>query len=48
MLEKLKCFELFDEYGVENCKIVWIKDSPCSSKKELEAEEGRLQKSLPS
>eukprot|EP00438_Fugacium_kawagutii_P008706 Skav236656 [mRNA] locus=scaffold3354:4255:4770:+ [translate_table: standard] len=34
---------MFNEYGVENCKIVWIKDYPCNSKKELEAEEGRIQ-----
>ena len=40
---KVKSFDLFDEYGVENCKIVWIKDYPCHSKKELEAEEGRIQ-----
>ena len=36
-------FDLFDEFGVENCKIVWIKNYPCNSKEELEAEEGRLQ-----
>ena len=34
---------LFDEFGIENCKIFWIKDCPCNSKKELEAEEGRIQ-----
>ena len=34
---------LFDEYGAENCEIIWIKDYPCNSKKELEAEEGRIQ-----
>ena len=36
-------FNLFDEFGIENCKIMWMKDYPCSSKKELEAEEGRIQ-----
>ena len=36
-------FYLFDEFGVENCKIVWVKDFACNSKKELEAEEGRIQ-----
>lgn len=36
-------FDLFDEFGIENCKIVWIKNFPCSSKEELEAEEGKLQ-----
>ena len=34
------CFQLFDEYGVENCKIYWIEDWHCQSKKELEAREG--------
>ena len=33
-------FRLFDEYGVYNCKIYWIEDYPCNSKKELEAREG--------
>ena len=37
-------FNLFDEFGVENCKIVWIEDFPCNSKKELEAREGKHQK----
>ena len=37
-------FSLFDEFGVENCKIVWIKNHPCNSKEELEAEEGKHQK----
>ena len=34
---------LFDEFGIENCKIIWIKNYPCNSKKELDAEEGRIQ-----
>ena len=33
-------FLLFDEYGEENCKVEWIEDYPCSSKRELEAREG--------
>ena len=37
-------FEIFQKYGVENCKIVWIEDCPCNSKKELEAREGEIQK----
>jgi len=37
-------FSLFEEFGVENCKMVWVKDFPCNNKKELEAEEGRIQK----
>ena len=38
-------FELFDEFGVENCKIELVKLFPCSSKIQLEAEEGHYQKS---
>ena len=37
-------FSLFEEFGVENCKMVWVKDFPCNNKKELEAEEGKIQK----
>ena len=37
-------YYIFDEYGVENCKIEWIEDYPCNSKKELEAREGKHQK----
>ena len=33
-------FKLFDEFGVENCKIYWIENYACNSKKELEAREG--------
>ena len=36
----LYVFKLFEEYGVENCKIYWIEDCPCNTKKELEAREG--------
>jgi hypothetical protein len=36
-------FALFDEFGIENCKIVWIEDYPCNSKKELDAREGYYQ-----
>ena len=36
-------FSLFEEFGVENCKIEWIEDYPCNSKKELEAREGYYQ-----
>lgn len=36
-------FILFEESGVENCKIEWIEDYPCNSKKELEAREGYYQ-----
>ena len=41
----LTVFNLFDEFGVENCKIEWIEDYPCNSKKELEAREGHHQQS---
>ena len=37
-------FELFSEFGVENCKIIWEEDYPCYSKKELEKREGEIQK----
>ena len=33
-------YYIFNEFGVENCKIEWIGDFPCNSRKELEAEEG--------
>ena len=31
---------LFDKYGLENCKIEWVEDYPCNSKKELARREG--------
>lgn len=37
-------YSIFDKYGVDNCKILWVKDFPCNSKKELEKEEGNIQK----
>ena len=37
---KITVFDIFDKYGIENCKIYWIEEYPCSSKKELEAREG--------
>lgn len=37
-------FLLFDEFGVENCKIEWIENYPCNSKKELEARKGQIQR----
>ena len=37
----MSVYSLFDEFGVENCKIVWIEDCPCNSKKELLAVEGK-------
>ena len=38
-------FELFDEFGVENCKIKEIEHYPCNDRKELEAREGQHTKS---
>ena len=40
----LSVFELFEEFGVENCKIEWVEDYPCKTKKELEAREGQIQR----
>ena len=37
-------FSMFDEFGNENCKIEWVEDYPCKTKKELEAREGQIQK----
>ena len=37
-------FEIFNEFGVENCKIFWEENFPCSSEKELEKREGEIQK----
>ena len=36
----LTVFQIFHEYGRENCKIEWIENYPCNCKKELEAREG--------
>jgi hypothetical protein len=41
-----KSFDLFDKYGLENCKIVLIELYTCSCKAELERREGELQKQL--
>lgn len=37
---KVMSYELFDEYGPENCKIVLIEEYPCSSKDAKNAREG--------
>ena len=39
---KCKCsiFSLFDEFGIDNCKIELIENYPCISKNELERKEG--------
>jgi hypothetical protein len=37
---KIMCFELFEKYGIENCKIYLAELYPCKSREELEAREG--------
>ena len=37
-------FELFEKFGVENCKIDLEHNFPCNSRAELNAEEGRVQR----
>ena len=37
---KLMCYELFEKYGIENCKIYLVELYPCKSREELEAREG--------
>lgn len=37
-------FELFEKFGVENCKIDLEHNFPCNSKAELNSEEGRVQR----
>jgi hypothetical protein len=37
---KYMCFDLFDEFGFENCKIELVELYPCNSKNELEQREG--------
>ena len=38
---RMASFELFDEYGLGNCKIELIENYPCSSKEELQRQEGQ-------
>ena len=35
---------LLDEYGIDNCKIIWMEVCPGSSKKELDRRVGEVQK----
>jgi len=44
--EKTSSVELFEKYGLENCKIVLIENFPCNSKDELEKKEGEYIKTL--
>ena len=41
-----RCHLLFDEFGVENCKIMLIENYPCNSKEELFRKEGEYIQNL--
>jgi LysM repeat protein len=41
---KVTVFDIFDKYGIENCKIELIEKFPCKDKPELEAREGHHQR----
>jgi hypothetical protein len=45
-VSRLTSFELFDKYGMENCRIVLIETFPCSSRDELNARESYYIRSL--
>jgi ribosome-interacting GTPase 1 len=45
-VNKLTSFDIFDEYGIENCQIVLIETFPCSSRDELNARESYYIRSL--
>ena len=40
-----QCFEIFEKYGLDNCKIELVELYPCNSSIELRAREGHHQKS---
>ena len=42
----IKSFDLFDEYGVENCNIILLELYPCSSRDELTSRESYFIRSL--
>jgi len=42
----VKSFELFEEYGIENCKILLLELCPCNSKDELSAKEANYIRTL--
>jgi ribosome-interacting GTPase 1 len=42
----LRSFDIFEEYGLENCKIILIECCPCNSKDELVAKEAYYIKTL--
>ncbi len=37
--QNISSFQLFEEYGIENCQIVLLEICPCNSKDELNARE---------
>ena len=39
----MSVFEVFNEYGVENCKIELVEKFSCNDKEELHAREGQHQ-----
>jgi hypothetical protein len=41
---KITAFDIFDKYGLENCKILLVENYPCNSKDELSAREGEVTK----
>jgi hypothetical protein len=43
---RLTSFELFDKFGVENCRIVLLETFPCTSRDELNAKEATYIRSL--
>jgi hypothetical protein len=40
--DKVSVFDLFNEFGIENCKIELIEAYPCNNRDELEKKEGEL------
>jgi len=45
-VNKITSYDLFDEYGPENCQIVLIEEYPCTSKDAKNAREGYFIRSL--
>jgi hypothetical protein len=43
---KIRSYELFDDYGVENCEIILIEMCPCTSKDELTSKESQYIRTL--
>ncbi len=44
--KRITSYELFDEYGVENCSIILLETFPCNSKDEAHAREAYYIRSL--